>query len=736
MVDAAMTNPVGKADYRVRRTPDKPAPAAADAGTAAIVDFLQLLGRAARQFHTYPATSPMCTDAIDACHRAFMGLDVDGPFTFRVAPRTIIVGDEVVGGDSIIEQEVARPLHRVRVASVEIERGVSIRDWSRFCTTLAAAARASRLTSSFAELLLDAGVAAILPRETPRPEVLDIGAPAPAVRTLVDRERVRQAAAVSGGPAQHLYPPDKGWVRVDPGAAIDESISLTDLTVIVNEPAELAAMLARLIDGDAADAAGDAALQQRYDDVVMLISAVDPRLARVLFSKLARAVLRLDADTRRTLLRSAVLPSLLDGRLAGEAVLGEFPDVDLADALCLLLDLEAAAPQLLSLALDRLRLPSERRTSLTPLIEAKLDARAARDGDADRTPTSFDDQARALTRLDYGIAANLSEFTAFDLSINDQTAATLATLRDAATTVDGPDAQLACAVGLVRIEPNPAVAAAVLARALPSLRVLVRDRRWPEVTRWVARIAEAEEHVEPLRPDVAAAVRDTVAALCDRTLVQDLAQLCGSEPTQRYASAIVAALGPSLVPAWLAALDDATDRARARSLAGAMCQCARRVAPAIARRLPSLGADASRSAVAVLGFAGAGYEQCIVERVSVDDERTSREALRALARSATAKAAALIVGQLEQGHALVHPAAEEALWRLPASIALAKTRELLGRREFVTRNPQSAARLLERAAQTGDDGFDPVLESLTSLRFHFWSPAIARVGAKARELLQ
>ena len=33
-------------------------------------------------------------------------------------------------------------------------------------------------------------------------------------------------------------------------------------------------------------------------------------------------------------------------------------------------------------------------------------------------------------------------------------------------------------------------------------------------------------------------------------------------------------------------------------------------------------------------------------------------------------------------------------------------------------------------------GFDPVLESLTSLRFHFWSPALARVGAKARELLQ
>ena len=730
-----MTNPVGKTDYRVRRTPDKPAPAPADAGTAAIVDFLQLLGRAARQFHTYPATSPMCTDAIDACHRAFLNLDVDGPFTFRVAPRAIIVGDEIVGGDTIIEQEVARPLHRVRVASVEVERGVSIRDWSRFCTTLSAAARASKATSSFAELLLDAGVAAILPRETPRPEVLDVGAPAEAVRSLVDRERVRQASAVAGGPAQHLYPPDKGWVRVDPSAAADDSISLTDLTVIVNEPAELAAMLARLIDGDGAAARG-AALQQRYDDVVMLISAVDPRLARVLFSKLARAVLRLDADTRRTLLRGAVLPSLLDGRLAGEAVLGEFPDVDLADALCLLMDLEAAAPQLVALALDRLKLAPERRTSLTPLIEARLDARAERAGGGDRPTTNFDDQARALTRLDPGAATNVAEFAAFDLAITEQTLAALAALREGATHVDGADAQIACAAGLARIEPNPAVTAAVLARALPSVRQLIRDRRWADVSRWVARLAEIEQHVEPLRPDVASAIRETVAQICDRAFVLDLAQLCGSEATQPFAAAIVGALGPSLVPEWLAAVDDAGDRARARSLAGGMCQAARRVAPAIARRLPSLGAEASRSALAVLGFAGAGYEQAIVERVTAADERTSREALRALARSGTAKAAALIVSQLEQGHAIVHPAAEEALWRLPASVALAKTRELLGRRDFVKGHPQSAARLLERAAQSRDGGFDPVLESLTSLRFHFWSPALARVGAKARELLQ
>jgi hypothetical protein len=729
-----MTKAIGKPDYRVRRTTDNSVRAGANAGNAGTVEFLQLLGRAVRQFHTYPAGSPLCTDAIDACHHAFMALDIDHPLTFRVTPQAIVVGDDEISGDAVIEQELARPLHYARVASIEIERGVSARDWSHFCATVAAAPRASGRSAGIAELLLDLGVAAIVPRVTPRPEVLELGAPPPAVRDLVDRERVRQSTASPAGPSQHLYPPDKGWVRIDPASA-DAAFSLTDLTVLVNEPAELAAILGRLIDDG--DTAPGTALQQRYDDVVMLIGAVDPRLARVLFAKLAHAVLRLDADTRRSLLRSAILPSLLDGRVAGEVVLGEFPDVDLADALSLLLDLEAAAPELLPVALDRLRLPAERRAALTPLIAAKIDAHDTVGSSGDQPPpTSFDDQARVLTRVESGVARNLAEFSAFDLSINESTATALAGVRDAVAGVDGLDAQLACAMSLARIEPNPAVVSAVVTRVVPVLRGLVRSQRWQDVTRWVARIADIEAHVEALRPDAARALREAIAPFCDRSLVVDLAQLCGSEPGLSYASAIAVSLNAPLVIAWLEAVDDAADRARVRPLTGAVCQTARRAASAVVARLPTLGPDAARSALMVLGFAGAGYEKTIADHVSADDERTTREALRALARAGTEKAAALIVRRLEDGPALMQPAAEEALWRLPAPTAVTKTRELLGRRDFVTRHPQSAARLLERAAQSGDERFDPVLEQLSTLRFHFWSPALKRVGAKARDLLQ
>jgi hypothetical protein len=732
-----MANPVESVDYRVRRTVDKTAPAAVPARHAAVVDFLQLLGRAARQFHTYPAASPLCTDAIDACHRAFIALALEQPLVCRVAPRELLLDDDAVGRGTIIEQELSRPLHRARVASIEVDRAVSARDWSQFCAILTAAARAPQSKATLAELLLDAGVGTIVARVTPRPELFEIGAPADAVQTLVERERARQSSLATLPAAQHLFPADKGWARVDPTVAY-ESVSLLDLAVLVNDPAELATMLMRLTDEEPADGGSPgAALEQRYSDVVMLIGALDPRLGRMLYSKLARAVLDLDSNRRRALLRRAILPDLLDGRLDGEVVLSEFPDVDLADALCLLLDLEAAAPELLPVALDRLRLAPERRTAVVPLIRAKLDGHVSSNEAAERwSAAGLDRHAGALTRVEAGVAKNFSEFAAFDLSLNDQAISTLATVREAVVRADRLDAQLRCALGLARIEPNPAVVASILGRAMGALQTLAREQRWQDLTRTVARLGELASELTASRPDVAKAVREALTRFCDRDTVIQLAQLSATEPGRTYASAIVVALGPSLVPAWLSLLDAPSDRSRVRPIASMLSECARQVAPAIVERLPVLSRDAARTALTVLGFAGPGYEAAIAQHVVAVDEPRTREALRALARIGSARAAALIVAQLENGPSVVQPAAEEALWRLPAATALAKTRELLGRREFVTRHPHAAARLLERAAQNGGDGFDAVLENLMSLRFHFWSPAVARVGTKARDLLQ
>ena len=85
----------------------------------------------------------------------------------------------------------------------------------------------------------------------------------------------------------------------------------------------------------------------------------------------------------------------------------------------------------------------------------------------------FDGVAASLTRVTSDVARNFSEFAAFDLSMNEQTGAALSAARDAIATTEAGDAYIRCAIGLARIEPNPGIVSATLARALDAfLKVL------------------------------------------------------------------------------------------------------------------------------------------------------------------------------------------------------------------------------------------------------------------------
>src|SRR5438309_5762956 len=86
-----------------------------------------------------------------------------------------------------------------------------------------------------------------------------------------------------------------------------------------------------------------------------------------------RAVLELEPERRTALLQRTILPGLLDGRADG-TVLRDFPDMDLAESLCLLLELETAAPEVLTSAINRLGLTPERREAVVPLIDARIRA--------------------------------------------------------------------------------------------------------------------------------------------------------------------------------------------------------------------------------------------------------------------------------------------------------------------------------------------------------------------------
>src|SRR5262249_23529943 len=148
-------------------------------------------------------------------------------------------------------------------------------------------------------------------------------------------------------------------------------------------------------------------------------------------------------------------PGLLDGRAEG-IVLRDFPDVDLAESLFLLLDLETAAPEVLSTALERLDLPAARREQVIPLLEARL--RAGADGarpDRSGRDVSIERYARRLIQVEATVGKSFAEFAAFDLSLDDETRTAIDDVRHAIETADPTVAQLKCVGTLVKLEPNP-----------------------------------------------------------------------------------------------------------------------------------------------------------------------------------------------------------------------------------------------------------------------------------------
>ncbi len=392
-------------------------------GTAdltAVEGALQLLARAVRQFHTYPSTSPLCVDAIMACHDALKSIQHRDRLASRVAPHDLIVDDTHIGAGTVVEQELTRRLFKLRVAALEIECGATPRDLSRFCIDLVESEDPQGgADGTFAERLAEHGVAAILPEMAQRPVVMDVGVPQAHAQDLITHER-RSASRSSRNPTHpsviSIRPIAAGSERI-PSQGLSQ-VSLLDLVVLVDDPAEIATMLVRLTDDDLnGPDARQVALERKYTDVTRLFSALDPRLAQVMFGKLARAVLNLDSDRRNNLLQRTILPGLLDGDANGK-VLRDFPDMDLAESICLLLDLETAAPEVLSAALNRLDLAADRREALVPLIEQRM--RTAHGGqnpdEMSLGSSGVERHARELIRIDAARDTDFSEFAAFDLS--------------------------------------------------------------------------------------------------------------------------------------------------------------------------------------------------------------------------------------------------------------------------------------------------------------------------------
>ena len=707
---------------------------AGDAGP--VEGVLKLLARAIRQFHTYPATSPLCVEAVTACQDALSAVPLRDRLSFRVTQRDLMVDDASLGAGSVIEHELTRRLFKARVATLDIDRAATPRDLSRFCIDLVGSDDLEREGMTFSERLAEHGVSAITAGMAHRPAVLDVGNPAAATRDILEHERKRRDELTKkDAPVSYMYPPDKGWVRLDPGQSMD-TVSLVDLVVLVEDPADVASMLLRLTDDDIPGVdSKQTALERKFSDVTMLFSALDPRLAQVMFGRLARAVLNLDPDRRNNLLQRTILPGLLDGREDGK-VLRDFPDMDLAESICLLLDLETAAPEVLSAALNRLDITPDRRAAIAPLIDERIRAqRGGQTSDPLVTATGIDRHAQGLIRVDATRGTDFSEFAAWDLSIDDQARAAVEDVRQGIDSTDALAAQLLCVSQLVRIEPNPTLVDAFLRRALELFLDLEHADRWHDLVAETARYTALAAELRERRPDVAEAILRALSDFCTPSRLLALAERHEQGGDGRMiVEALTRALGPALVPGFVALVDRAAHQVKARAFTPLMCELAPVIADALLVELERCGVAAARVIVKIVGYAGAGHEAAVARLAQHSDVQVAREALRSLARMGTGSAAAHVARQIRDGSADRRAAAEDSLWHFPPAQTTMLLRDLLRSREFVMKHPQLAARLIERAGQAKIQGLADVLTPLESLRFRFWSPGLLQVARKAREL--
>jgi HEAT repeats len=691
----------------------------------AVDEALLLLARSVQQFHTYPPGSPICQQAVDACVKAIVSLEARETVTFRVAPNALIVDEEPVGAGTLIEQELARRLHQASIAEVTIERSVSPRELARFCGDLVACGERSTPRAALIDLVMEHGVQRVSLRAAYRPEVLPVPAVAEPVQGMIDRERVRRDELFApGGPVNHLYPPDKGWVRVDPSATLG-TVSLIDLALLAENPAALARLLVRLTDGEAGEQ--EDALSRKYSEVATIFGALDPRLARVMFAKLARAVLDLDSDRRQTLLKRTILPGLLDGRLDG-AVLKDFPDLELADSLCLLLDLEAAAPEVVTAALTRLELPAERQAAMLPLLEDRVQSKV---NGGPPQENAVDSHAKRLIKIDRERTKSVVEFAAFDLALDGDARAHLAQLTGGIDLTETAAAQLDCLWHLIRLEPNPEAVDRFASRVLTLVEGVSKEDEWTSLTLWTHRLRELAETIADARPDVAEILRARLASLCTDQRAARLVTLSErDEAGKQLASEVIASLGSALAPALMTMVPTAAGRAAAHVL----CDHAALFAPVLAAAAETAPAATQRVIARALGFAGHGYEAALGSLLRSHDEQTVREALRGLARIGTSQAASLVGSSIQGGSGWVVSAAEQTLWHFPKAEADRQVIVLLSRRDFIVRQPEAAGRLIDHAPKEHANTV-AILEPLQALRYRIWNPSLARIGRKARAML-
>jgi len=271
--------------------------------------------------------------------------------------------------------------------------------------------------------------------------------------------------------------------------------------------------------------------------------------------------------------------------------------------------------------------------------------------------------------------------------------------------------------------------------------VLRRRRQWDRLASWLERYQILIQRLQTTAPAVSQAVGEALAGFCTSDFIALLATLVSAGGEERESGEkLLRACGAALVPGFSSLCDDPVNVAHARTLMPMLSERAADLGPALARAIGTAGPSATGALTKLLGFAGEGYESAIGGQLLRSDERVRREALRALGRIGTPRAASIVAERLNDPLAGMRRAAAETLCRFPAAVIRTELCDLLERHDFVLRCPREVLRLLDRAAEA-DNGsgektadLDDALAHLERLRFRFWNRSAMQVVRKAREL--
>lgn len=729
-IDApADTRPLGASDVR---------PSGLDeADRETVSEFLSLLARAVQRHHTYPPESPLCREAARESREALRRIRIANRLVLAVGPEDLYLDDRPLRGGRGVAIELSRRLHRADASSVTFDCEASERELAAFCRALVRREEAGGSAVSLDEALERAGVERIetvIQRRMQVVEVEEISESSARLLRDAERRRAREREVDRDSAVGHLYSPDIGWIRIDPGAEVD-TFAMSDLPLLFGDPEELAGVLTRLAEeGEPDEAATDRpALAARFEEIANLYASVDPALVDGLFSTLADAVLRLEPERRRELLRTSILPGLLDGGVDGD-VLRHFPDADLADSLSLLLELRIAAPEVLSIGLDHLDLPPERRAGLVPLLKSRLSG-SDDDHGSGIGNEALPDLAADLVQLDTTEGRDLHEFAGFDLSVDPETSSRLAALGDRLAAVDGIVESLRCRRSLLSLGPGEEATARILEGTADRLAALLDGPNVRAAGIWIRDLRGLSERLRSERPELAHAIDGMLGELCTPGRFERLVESAsGDGPAADAGRELLAALGPAAALPVVRALETEKDRGRRRRLLDLACRGAADLAPGLVGYLDHPDWFVARNVVRVLGHAGPGFEESLAPVIDHGDLRVMREAFLSLARMGSARATSVVAEALESPDPAVREEAEASLWRFPTPAAVRRVGSLLTRRDFVARNPLLARRLLARVFQLDPERVRPVLEALRSYRFLFWRPRLLRLGLEAEGL--